>query len=557
MPSQIYLIGVCAITFLGVGALIVFGTNYNLNRIRRKTVGDGQHGTARFAISREIKNAFRSISYKPWLWRNGQTLPNTQGLLVGTNQTLRGFSALVDEGDIHALMIGASGIGKTAYFLYPNIEYACACGMSFISTDTKGDVYRNTASVARDYYGYNVSVIDLRNPTRSDEYNMLFLVNKYMDVYKKSNALQHKAKAEKFAKIIAKTIVNAGVEVGGYGQNAFFYESAEGLITSAILLISEYCEPSKRHIVSVFKIIQDLLAPSPVKGKNRFQLLVEKLPPDHKARWFAGSALNTSDQAMASVLSTALSRLNAFLDSELEQILCFGTSIDMERFCNEKSAIYLVLPEEDNTKHFLVSLMLQQFYREMLTVADEQGGKLKNRVMLFADELGTLPKIESLDMMFSASRSRRISIVAIIQSLAQFEKTYGKEGAEIITDNCQLTIFGGFAPNSKTAEVLSRNLGNQTVLSGNVSHGRGTPGESLQMIQRELMTPDELKAMERGEFIVMKTGHNPMCTKLPLFTKWGLSYDTEYILPEKSARRVHYAQRDELEDAIVLSVGDS
>ena len=117
---------------------------------------------------------------------------------------------------------------------------------------------------------------------------------------------------------------------------------------------------------------------------------------------------------MASVMSTALSRLNAFLDSELEQILCFDTSIDVEEFCNHKSAIYLVLPEEDATKHFLISLIFQQLYREMLTVADEKGGQLDKRVMFYADEIGTLPKIDGLEMIFSASRSRKISIVAII-----------------------------------------------------------------------------------------------------------------------------------------------
>lgn len=142
-------------------------------------------------------------------------------------------------------------------------------------------------------------------------------------------------------------------------------------------MIAEYCPPEKRHIISVFKLIQDLLAPSGVKGKNQFQLLMDKLPPDHKAKWFAGSALNTGDQAMASVMSTALSRLNAFLDSELEQILCFDTVIDAERFCNTKSAIFVVLPEEDATKYFMASLIVQQLYRELLAVADEQGGKLK------------------------------------------------------------------------------------------------------------------------------------------------------------------------------------
>ncbi len=98
-------------------------------------------------------------------------------------------------------------------------------------------------------------------------------------------------------------------------------------MTAVILLIAEFAPPEQRHIVSVFKLIQDLLAPSGVKGKNQFQLIIEKLPPEHKTRWFAGAALNTSDQAMASIMSTAMSRLNAFLDSELEQILCFDTML--------------------------------------------------------------------------------------------------------------------------------------------------------------------------------------------------------------------------------------
>lgn len=108
------------------------------------------------------------------------------------------------------------------------------------------------------------------------------------------------------------------------------------MLTATILLVAEFCQADERHIVSVFKIIQELLAPSNMKGKNKFQALVELLPDEHKAKWFAGAALNTSEQSMSSVMSTALSRLNSFLDSELEQILCFDTEIDAEEFCNQK-----------------------------------------------------------------------------------------------------------------------------------------------------------------------------------------------------------------------------
>jgi type IV secretion system protein VirD4 len=425
--------------------------------------------------------------------------------------------------------------------------------MSFLCTDTKGDLFRNYAGIAKECYGYNISVLDLRNPTRSDGDNILHLVNKYMDAYKENpENLSFKAKAEKYAKITAKTIItSSGEDSANYGQNAFFYDAAEGLLTSVILLIAEYCSPEKRHIISVFKLIQDLLAPSPVKNKSLFQLLMDKLPPDHKAKWFAGAALNTADQAMASVLSTAMSRLNAFLDSEMEQILCFDSTLDTETFCREKSAIFIVLPEEDNTKYFMVSLFLQQLYREMLTVADECGGKLPNRVMIFADEIGTIPKIQSMEMMFSAGRSRRISMVPIIQSFAQLEKNYGREGSAIISDNCQDILFGGFAPNSESAEILSKALGNQTVMSGSISRGKNDPSQSLQMIQRPLMTPDELKTLPKGNFILAKTGCCPMRTKLPLFLKWGITFDKIYEVEERATRKVSYADRFELEQVIL------
>lgn len=539
--------------FAVIGGLSLLAHYYTLNGIKSRTVGDGQHGTARFATKQEIEETYVHVPYEPEQWRKGECLPAEQGLILGSVERAGKLYALVDTGDIHCLMIGAAGIGKTANFLYPNIEYACACGMSFLTTDTKGDLYRNYAGIAKKYYGYEVAVIDLRNPTRSDGDNMLHLVNTYMDQYlADNNNLSAKAKAEKYAKITAKTIISSGGgDAAGYGQNAFFYDAAEGILTAVILIIAEYCPKEKRHIVSVFKLIQDLMAPSKVKGKNQFQLLMAKLPDTHKAKWFAGAALNTAEQSMQSVLSTALSRLNTFLDSELEQILCFDTAIDAEKFCKQKTAVFLVMPEEDNTKYFIISLILQQLYREILVVADENGGKLDNRIIFYWDEVGTIPKIESAEMMFSASRSRRLSIVPMIQSFAQLQKNYGKEGAEIIIDNCQDTIFGGFAPNSESAEVLSKSLGSKTVMSGSISRGKNDPSQSLQMIERRLMTPDELKAMPKGNFVVSKTGTHPMKTRLKLFLKWGITFEEPYEISEKSARKVSYADKQEIEEEIV------
>ena len=550
------LILLLAVVFSALVAITAFSGRGSLDSIKSKTVGDGQHGTARWATPGEIKKTFRSVPFQTALWRKGERLPSAQGLVLGCTGKKGQLTALVDSDDIHCLMIGASGVGKTAFFLYPNLEYACASGMSFFASDTKGDLARNYGAIARDCYGYQVAVVDLRNPTKSDGYNLLTLINHYMDACRRDPAESGRpGQGGEVCQILSKTIINPEGE--NFGQNQYFYDAAEGVLTAVTLLLAEYLPPreidgalrERRHIVSVFKLVQELLAPSILPGKNEFQLLMERLPEEHKARWFSGSALTAADQAMASVMSTVLSRLNTFLDSELEQVLCFDSAIDAESFAAKRSAIFLILPEEDTTKNFMAGLMIQTLSRELFSVADEHDGKLLNRVVFFCDELGTMPAFDILPL-FSAGRSRRLTLVPIIQSLAQLEKNYGKEGAEILTDNCQDTIFGGFAPNSQTAEVLSKALGSRTVMSGSISRGKNDPSQSLQMIQRPLMTPDELKSIPKGHFIVMKTGTHPMQTRLRLFLEWGITFGEPYQMPQQAARKVYYASKAELTSAI-------
>ena len=208
----------------------------------------------------------------------------------------------------------------------------------------------------------------------------------------------------------------------------------------------------------------------------------------------------------------------------MEQILCFESEIDAERFCSEKSAVFVVMPEENPSTFFMISLIIQQLYREILSVADENGGKLKNRCVFFCDEFGTLPKIESAEMMFSASRSRRLQIVPIIQS---------------------------FAPNSSSAEILSKSLGSRTVMSGSVSKSKDQPSQSLQMMERPLITPDELKSLPKGTFIVMKTGFYPMKVRLKLFFEWGIKFEEPYTVSENGNRPVRYANKKEIIDSIL------
>ena len=213
----------------------------------RISLGDGQHGTARWATEQEIRSNYALVPFRVADWRAGRNLPEAQGLVLGSRDSRKGgITALVDSDDIHCLMIGASGVGKTAYFLYPNLEYACACGMSFFATDTKGDLARNYGAVAKKYYGYHVSVVDLRNPTRSDGYNLMTLINRYMDKALREHSIEAYGKAENLINILAHSIISPKGEESR-GQNDYFYKAAEGVVASVLLLLAEFLPPDKDH----------------------------------------------------------------------------------------------------------------------------------------------------------------------------------------------------------------------------------------------------------------------------------------------------------------------
>ena len=123
--------------------------------------------------------------------------------------------------------------------------------MSYVALDTKGDLSRNYGTIAKKYYGYHVSVIDLRNPTRSDGSNLLTLINRYMDIAREHpDNLAARANAEKYAKILAKTIVNPGGDEQDRGQNSYFYDAAEGVLATVIMTLSEFIPPTVRDMTS-------------------------------------------------------------------------------------------------------------------------------------------------------------------------------------------------------------------------------------------------------------------------------------------------------------------
>ncbi|MDD6560784.1 MAG: type IV secretory system conjugative DNA transfer family protein [Lactimicrobium massiliense] len=491
--------------------------------------------------------------------------------------------------DIHSAVVASSGAGKSAFFLYPEAIYAMACGQSFVITDTKGDNAAALKKIAENSFGYRTLNLDLRHPTQSARYNIMHMVNKYTDLYEacpdkqSDEALEYAARRERYAKTVARTIVRG--DNTNFGSNAFFYDSAEGLITSVVLLVSQYAAPAERHIMSVYSLIQAMAGTEQdsktKEAKTGIAVLLDHLDPDDKIRFFAGPAAQNGGDAQANVVSTAMSSLLAFIDSESEIILCAEKSdIDAEEFCHYKTILFITLPEEIPQRYFLCSLVVNELYNELLCIAGqkENGNKIpapegylgkpgSQRITYFLDEFGTIPTISGFTQMMSAARSRNIFMCIILQGLSQLDKKYGKEAAKIIMDNCKLTFVTGMSANTDDAEYFSRKLGNYTIQTNSVSsssHGAGTTSShsrSLSMQAIPLMTAAEIRDMPKGDFLILRTGDvnnksNPIKTHFDLFLDWGITLGNSADIEEQPIYKVTYASKDEIIENIEHSKAD-
>lgn len=547
-------------------AYFAIGSGGNLNKIKSKTVGDGQYGKAQWATKDELKNNLKYIPFEPEKWRKGENLPTNEGIVIGSELHGKNITAVIDISDNHTMYVAAPGGGKTTSLLYPNMEYAAACGMSFFTTDTKGIISQEYVPILKNYYHMQTYIIDMRNPANSDGYNLLALTNKYIDRYKNSGNLADKGKAEAYAKTVGSSVININDSTKQAGSNKFFYIAAEGVISAITYLVSELCGSGQRHIVSVFKICRQIIEIDPAtvgqKGvipQTYLSQLYAMLPEDHIAKDLLSAAATAGElKTIASIISTAVSQMLSFLDSEMQQLLCFDEeSIDIEKFVQGKTAIIFIFDEGSNTKNFIANLLVRQTYNELLKASENyEENHLPHRIQYFLDEFGTYTAIDGVQQFFSAGRSRNIIINPFLQALSQLDEKYGHETAKNIRANCQNIMFSFQSPLSDDAETFSKALNTQTVMSGSVSKRAGTynthNSTTYQMIKKPLMTADEIRRMKKGEWILMKTGMNPTKMNLPKLENWKIKIDKEhpYKIESKASRTVDFADRAALMNAI-------
>ncbi len=484
---------------------------------------NGAFGNARFDTPHERAQLYHYVRYHK---------ATTPGFTLAFDR----HGCEVDTSLQTVMLICPPGGGKTKSLLIPTLLYNAVVngntggnGASILSVDCKGEEYRTTRGFLQEH-GYATLLLDFRDPRHSLQYNLLFAVNRYMEKARRETdpgcVLEARAMAERQAKRLADSICST-TELAGHDDNPFFTETAKGLITAMILVVSEFGEPEERHIVSVFRLIVELngLLQSDEKNqKSRLGTLLDLLPGDVRAKLYAGAATSADVRTGMNVFSSALAKLLTFLDAQMEQMIC-GQSpgLTAEEFLEKPTCIYLVLPDEDTTAHFFAALFLEQMTTTLVHMASvSPSQELPRPVLVLWDEFGQSPRCKNLRNWVSAWRSRRIRLLMALQTESQLEAIYGRSVADVVLKNTQIRMYSNLG-SEETAQKLSKEFGHYTIVTQSVTDSGRSGSRSQSTTGKPLLSPEEIGALPLGTWIIKANNHHPILAKLCTYDRvWKL-----------------------------------
>lgn len=518
--------------------------------VRDVAAGHGQHGKGRWMNDTEKNDIFLSVP------RGKETIP-------AFVYDFQNGHWMVDASEHNVMLLAPPGGGKTTKIIIPTIRYNIAVnentqgkGASMVILDCKGELYRKNASLLQQA-GYKTPALDLRNIMKSSRYNLLANVNEAIDEYRAATDKLTKARAygraERYAKVVASQLIDSDAADVKSESSDYFNETARGLITGVILLVSEFAPPQQRHIISVFNLILEMNGQIQGTGgfgqpqKTKMEELLEKID-DPRIRYYTGPATSADMRTSMNVFSSALGKLVKFIDAELEQLLIgHDREFDARQFIHDPTALFVISPDENITRHFIGSLLVRNIMNDVIEIAENEcGGELPRKLLLLLDEFGQQPPIPDYDALSAAIRSRGGRIMIALQDFAQLQKHYSKTKAEILRGTNQTIITSFVAPSAlDTAETISKILGNETILTGSSSVQQGKTSSTKSLVGRPLMSPSDLVTMPAGEFIVIRGSSHPLKVTPP--GHWTYLQDApEPLRRELVYRDVQVADADTL-----------
>lgn len=343
---------------------------------------------------------------------------------------------IVDGTDTHTLVFGSSGSKKTRSVVLPSIHILCRAEESMIIHDAKGELYKRSAGMLKQH-GYQVIAINLRQPEVGDAWNPLTIPYHY---YKEGDM----DKAAEFANDVASTITLGDVSSA---KDPFWEHSAHDCAFGLMLLLFRYCHEnhlpdSAVNMANLTKLRRALFdKPVPASGH-----IIRPTPKDSWL-WMWGSedeliasslsgTVTTASETMQGILSTLDQKLRTFTINTALMDMLANSTFDIDRIGQEKTAVFLITPDEKTSYHALVAIFVSQSYQRLIYAADKAGGRVSRRINYILDEFSSLPAIGSdFPSMITAARSRNIRFLIVAQSKNQLVRRYREEAATIMA-NC-------------------------------------------------------------------------------------------------------------------------
>ena len=537
-----------------------------------KDVVMGSLENSRFLTDEERDKYFPPFTY--------DTLPDMKNDGVPARAVLDKKGNLVGnfKSGVHALVIGATGSGKTTTFINPMIQLIAAtnCGSSMIMTDPKGELFDLHSQYLKSR-GYNVQVLDLRDTYSSSRWNPLEPIwdayQEYLQMgkgiiahtdsmkdYPELRRMNGDAKdGEPWVEWDGKAYLDFGhckddVSVARQKIYDELYEDLSDLIGGLIPIQNEkdpLWERGARSIVmaTALAMLEDSDNPDLGMTKEKFNLFnINKALGnsdnnyEQLKRYFEGrSKLSQAYQLSRQVMTAPEATLGSYMSITFDKMSIFNdrglcgltsaTDIHAERFAYEPTALFLKIPDEKDTRHFLASLFILSTYKALIKVATSLPGQtLPRNVYYIMDEFGNMPKIDKFGQMITVGRSRKIWFSMVVQSFVQLTNVYGKEIADIVIGNCGVKMFIG-SNDTDTCKMFSEMCGNMTVRTTSTSTSllntkNGDINVSTQTQVRPLIYPSELQRLNNQE----STGNSIIVSfnSFPLKTKYTPSYKCPY-----------------------------
>lgn len=457
--------------------LAAYGMAVLLYRTNQGRTRDGEeHGSAAWATPASVNAQFAQKD----------SIPLTQHVRLGldTHKHRRSLNVLV---------IGGSGAAKTRSFVLPNILTA---NTNYVITDPKSEVLLATGGYLKEQ-GYDVRVLNLVNLEQSDGYNPFHYLRDEKDVLKLVNNL-----------------IQSTTPKGSHESDPFWTKAETALLQAIILMLFQEAPEYEQNFSMVMRVLEYAEVREEDEGHvSPLDLLfesIERRKPDSVAvRQYKVFKLAAGKTAKSILVSTAV-RLAPFNLPQI-QALTDHDDMDLYTLCEKKVALYAVIPDNDNTFNFLVSLLYAQAFQALYYSADQiHHGPLPRHVRFVLDEFAAMP-LPGFTRELATMRSRSISASVIIQNMAQIKELY-KDSWETIPGNCDTILYLG-GNESSTHKYVSEMLGKATIDTKTHGQTKGKSGSystNFQMSGRELLTPDEVRKLDNRYALLFIRGASPV-----------------------------------------------